>query len=504
VKNLIRRIFKTERAVDANRVTQHMMSLWSPLEMLTPRSLSAALAQLRAGDLQAYARLWDDVQERDDILASVVPKRSKSVSRLSWEVIEREESAAAKRQCEIVESFLNTLTYTDVMDGDLSGGFSALIRGMMRAAGYGWSVQEIVWRPSPVNLSAQFIQVPLQFFERRTGRLRFLASEGAYTGIDLEDGGWLVTVCPDRLAIASLVLYLFKHTPLRDWLIYCHRYVVPGLHGKTNAKKGDDDWNDLHDTLAHFGQDWAMLTGKEVEIDTIDSSAKGELPYPKLVDRCDRRMTAIWRGADLSTMSADNATGASLQQGETDLLTSDDAEIVAGTLNARLIPYVLRYTLGDVPQLVDIEIQCPNPQTEQALKIDEALIGWGVEQSKADLRKRYGRPAPDDGDEIAAPVTHLQPLQVAHPNANAAGVRLAARDAFTALAADLQPLRARIEHALSLPDGEMEDALNAVTQESGALFRLIDDSGALPAVLARRAAQAFVDGIKHQEEDQDA
>ena len=99
MKNLIRRIFKTERAVDANRVTQHMMSLWSPLEMLTPRSLSAALAQLRAGDLQAYARLWDDVQERDDILASVVPKRAKSVSRLSWEIIEREESAAAKRQC---------------------------------------------------------------------------------------------------------------------------------------------------------------------------------------------------------------------------------------------------------------------------------------------------------------------------------------------------------------------------------------------------------------------
>ena len=202
------------------------MSLWSPLEMLTPRSLSAALAQPSAGDLQAYARLWTTSGARRHPRQRRAKTRQERLAPLVGDHRAARTPPPPQRQCEIVESFLNTLTYTDVMDGDLSGGFSALIRGMMHAVGYGWSVQEIVWRPSPVNLSAQFIQVPLQFFERRSGRLRFLASEGAYTGIDLEDGGWLVTVCPDRLAIASLVLYLFKHTPLRDWLIYCHRYVV--------------------------------------------------------------------------------------------------------------------------------------------------------------------------------------------------------------------------------------------------------------------------------------
>ena len=493
---------KTDPALGADRVTLHMMSLWSPLETLTPRTLAAALAQLRAGDLQSYARLWGEVRGRDDILAAVCPKRSKSVSRLAWEVVERDASAAAKRQKEIVERFLNTLSYTDAMDADQNGGFSALVRGMMLAVGHGWSVQEIVWRPAPDGISAEFRQVPLEFFERRSGRLRFLPADGAYDGVDLDEGGWLVTACQDRLAVASLILYLFKHTPLRDFLIYCHRYVVPGLHARTNAKKGDDDWNDLQDAVAHFGQDWAMLTGKEVEVDTIDASAKGELPYPALIDRCDRRMTAIWRGADLSTMSSANATGASLQQGETDLLTADDADIVEGTVNSRLIPYVLRYTLGAVPQLVDLSMQCPNPQTAQDLKIDGSLIGWGVEISKADLRKRYGRSAPDKGEEVATAAARPAPApDVPAPNAAARG---APQEVFTALAADLQPLRERVAQALELPDGEMEAALDKIRGESGALFRLIDDSGALPAALARRAAQAFADGAENKTGDTEA
>jgi len=87
------------------------------------------------------------------------------------------------------------------------------------------------------------------------------------------------------------------------------------------------------------------------------------------------------------------------------------------------------------------------------------------------------------------------------PNAAARG---APQEVFTALAADLQPLRERVAQALELPDGEMEAALDKIRGESGALFRLIDDSGALPAALARRAAQAFADGAENKTGDTEA
>lgn len=495
------KLFKSAPSVEAGRVTQHMMSLWSPLEHMTPRTLAAALNEMRGGNLAAFAQLWDEARVRDDILAGVVPKRSKAVSRLQWEVVEIEDTPAAKRQKEIADAFLNALQYTDAMDEDQSGGVQALIRGMMLAVGHGWSVQEIVWKPSPSGLSAEFRQIPLSFFERRTGKLRYLATEGAYDGTELQDGGWLVTACPDRLGIASLVLFLFKHTPLRDFLIYCHRYVVPGLHGLSPAQKNSDDWKDLQDTLANFGQDWAMITGKDVEVKSIDASAKGELPYPKLIDRCDRRMTAIWRGADLSTMSSQDATGASIQQAETDLLTIDDAGMIQDTFRRRVLPLVMRYVLGEVPLLVDLRLQCPNPQTKQDLETDDKLIGWGVEISKSDLRKRYGRAAPNDGEAIAsAPV--VAAATVPAPNASAPGFR--ADPVFTALAADLQPLRSALESALALPDGEMQAALEQLASASPETFRAIDEAGTLPAALARRYAQRFADGMENPLEDQNA
>ena len=500
------RTAKTEPSVDAGRVSMHMMSLWSPLEHMTPRTLAAALNQYRAGDLRAFAQLWDEARLRDDILASVVPKRSRAASRLSWEIVTTEPGAAADRQKEIVEGFLDNIDYTDAMDEDQSGGVQALVRGMMLAVGHGWSVQEIVWRPSPQGLSAEFRQVPLAFFERRKGRLRYLAAEGAYDGADMDPSSWLVTACPDRLGVASLVLYLFKHTPLRDWLIYCHRYVVPGLHGKSPARKDSDDWKDLREALANFGQDWAMLTGTDVEVATIDSSAKGELPYKPLVDRCDRRMTGIWRGADLSTMSSDDATGASLQQGETDVLTADDAGMVEDVINRRLIPHVLRYTLGEARPLVAFRLQCPNPQTLLDLKVDDALINWGVEISKADLRDRYGRAKPDDGEEVAMPPPSGSALgrgtDVLSPNAAAPGSR---RDpVFSALASDLQPMRDRIAAAMELPDGEMEAELDRIANAAPHLFRAADDAGALPAALARRYAQRFIDGLENANGEQEA
>jgi len=494
---------KTEAALGADRVSLHMMSLWSPLDSLTPRTLAAALNQLRAGELRSYARLWDEVRVRDDLLSAVVPKRAKAVSRLAWEIVETEDSAEAARQKEIFEAFLNGIDYTDAMDADQSGGFEALVRAMMLAVGHGWSVQEIIWRPSLSGLSAELRQVPLDFFERRTGRLRFLPHEGAYDGIDLEPGGWLVTACPDRLAVASLALYLFKHLPLRDWLIYCHRYVVPGLHGKTPAQKNSEDWKDLREALAAFGQDWAMLTGSEVDIKPIDASSKGELPYPKLVDRCDRRMTSIWRGADLSTMSSENGAGASLQQGETDLLTIDDAGMVEGVINRRLLPYVLRYTLGDVRPLVGLVIQCPNPQTKQDLEIDDKLIGWGVEISKRDLRKRYGRATPDEKDEVATRPASADPRVAAQPNAAAPG---ASRPdpVLAALAADLAPLRERLAAALQLPDGEMEAELERLAAAAPALFRAADDSGLMAGALADRAARALAEGFANPAAPQEA
>lgn len=486
------RIFQPkEPSVDAQRAADNMMSQWSPLENLTPRMLAQVLNGVKAGNLQQYARLWDDIRERDDLLASVEPKRRKDVSRLDWEITLAEDTAAAARQRDELERFFSSLVYTDAMDADKRGGVSSLIRGMMLSVGYGWSVQEIIWRPSPRGLSAQMVQIPLHFFERRAGRLRFLESDGAHDGRELEPGGWLVTACDDKLAIASMVLYLYKHMPLRDWLVYCHRYVVPGLHGKTPARKDSGEWADLRNALLNFGQDWALLTGSEVDIKTIDSSAKGQLPYPPLVDRCDRRLSALWRGADLSTMSRQNSIGASLQAAERETLAADDARLIEEVVNGSLVPLVLGYTFGaNTPALASFRLRRPPSQTDQDIKIYDAMHRWGVPVGLADIRERFGVATPDDGEEVVAgPAAAVPQLNAA---ARPSGRRKAV---WRGASADLKPLADAIAATLESDDADLPAALARLQRGMPELAARVNAGGGLAAALEELSAAAFVDGF---------
>ncbi len=86
-------------------------------------------------------------------------------------------------------------------------------------------------------LTATFRFAPLWFFEARSGPLRFLPDELAYEGVDLAPGQWLVTAT-DGLMESCSIVYLYKHLPLRDWLIYCERNGMPGVRGVTEAAPG--------------------------------------------------------------------------------------------------------------------------------------------------------------------------------------------------------------------------------------------------------------------------
>jgi spermidine synthase len=92
-----------------------------------------------------------------------------------------------------------------------------------------------------------------------------------------------------------------------------------------------------------------------------------------MVDRMDRRMSAICRGGDMKTMSrggADNA-GASLQDDETDILTEADCELLTETLNAKITRLVIREVFDTDECLAEIVI---NPEistdTKREMEVD--------------------------------------------------------------------------------------------------------------------------------------
>ncbi|MDR0340264.1 MAG: DUF935 domain-containing protein [Puniceicoccales bacterium] len=382
-------------------------SSFSPIRNLSPESLTRHLDAFHAGNLRPAALLWGAIERRDDVLQAVASKRKKGVARLQWDILTTDGSPEALAQQTALRFFYNSLSCVNAVDGNERGGFSLLVRQMMDAVGKKYAVHEIVYRIHGQSrteeglrplISAEFRFVPLEFFENCTGRLRFLAREDAREGLALEEGSWLTTV-GDGLMEACSIAYLFKHLPLRDWLIYCERNGMPGIKGITDAFPGTSQWEVAKRAVESFGAEFHALMTAGSDLQAIDLGARGELPYPGLVERMDRAMAALWCGSDLSTLSRASAVGASLQSGERASLEAEDAAMISETLNAQVDRYVLGHLFGNGPALAYLRLR-PVAQEDvlRDLEIYERLSRLGISIPVGELRERFGIGLPEKGE----------------------------------------------------------------------------------------------------------
>ncbi|MBC2593051.1 DUF935 family protein [Ruficoccus amylovorans] len=344
---------KTASLIPHDRARTSRRARFNPIRHLTPDTLTRMLDAFHAGELRQAALAWEAIEQRDDLVKAVATKRKKAVGRFGWQIETFDQSEEAARHAAALEFFYRQLTAAHACDLNESGGFSLLVRQMMDAVGKRYAVHEIVWQPIRVQdnaqtpglpstlLTAQFRFVPLWFMENRTGQLRFLESDTATEGRPLEREGWLVTT-GDGLMEATAIAYLFKHLPLRDWLVYCERNGMPGVRGVTDAAPNTPEWEAAREAVRDFGAEFHALMSRGTQIEAIDLRGSGELPYPALVDRMDKAIATLWRGSSMGTV-ADSGAGISLQGKETALIEREDAEHIAGTLHTQIDRTVLRY-----------------------------------------------------------------------------------------------------------------------------------------------------------------
>lgn len=346
---------KTHSFLTGPRALASRRARFTPIRALTPDSLTRILDGFHEGELRSAALLWEAIEQRDDVIKAVATKRKKAPARFGWEIVTDREGEAARRQQAALEAFYRNLVVTHACDRNERGGFSLLLRQMMDAVGKRYAVHEIVWQPQAGRLSATFQFVPLWFFENRTGALRFLDSETATAGRPLEPGGWLVST-GDGLMEACSIAYLFKHLPLRDWLIYCERNGMPGVRGVTDALPSTPEWEAAREAVRDFGAEFHALMSRGTEIEPIDLSANGQLPYPLLVERMDKALATLWRGSSMGTVATEGA-GISLQGRETALIEREDTVHLSGILNQQVDRLVLGHLFPEEPPLARLVIR---------------------------------------------------------------------------------------------------------------------------------------------------
>jgi phage gp29-like protein len=492
-------------AVSRDRINSYLRGLYNPLVSLTPESLKAQQAAFESGHLRQFAITQQQMVMKDDLLPGVVGKRVKAPSVRGYEILMVDDSPEAQRHKVVLEYFYNNLTATNAVDENERGGVSLMLRQMMGAVGFKYSNHEIVWQPSANGISAEVRWVPLSFFENTSGRLRFLPSEGTIYGQDLEPGRWMVTV-GEHLMMSCAIAYLFKRYPLRDWLIYCGRHGMPGIAGETSASPGTPEWKAMETAVASIAAEFTAVHTSGDKISKIDLTSNGELPYPKLIERMDRMMSALWRGADLSTMSSGSGSegsGASLQAEEQQILEASDAAMLSEACNEYLDAPAIQYYLGDEEPLAYFQVKTATRKNiDQELKIDDQLNRLGFPITLKSLSERYNRPLPDKDEERLPP----PPQAPGSPVVAAANVRMgqdtdavgaimaeARMSLAGAVAADLRPIGDRLARLLEFMDsGASEADVQAELQKF-----LREELPALATQILREPAsvEAFVDAM---------
>ncbi|HEX7859001.1 MAG TPA: DUF935 family protein [Verrucomicrobiae bacterium] len=419
-----------------------------PIRGLTLDRLTSQIDAYNNGCLAEFALTAEAMENRDDILKNVITKRKKALTRHGWEILTEDCSDEARAQRDALDYFYRNLRCTHALRPNERGGFQLLVYQMMDAIGKGYAVHEIIWKPVLANISntggmsstnptcaaansrgarpdakclapnhtdflpsssinskfktqnsklphlvtASFRFVPLWYFEATQGRLRFLRTQGALHGEEMAERDWLVTL-GDALMVACARAFLFKHYPLQAWLDFSQKFGIPGVRGITSAARGTAEFGDMEDALRTFMTDLSVVTNTAESIDVIDLKGAGQPPFSELVERMDRVMASLWRGADLSTLSRDRGYGATLQEQEALVLEQDDARLLSEHLNVTVDRWVLDQLFGpDAPALARIKILVtPQESTPQDLAIDQFLIAHGARLPLAQTLERYGR-----------------------------------------------------------------------------------------------------------------
>lgn len=506
-------------------VERHKLEQYDPLVELTPARLKSARNAFRAGRLRELALIMDAQEETDDVLQSVAPKAKAAVTRHGWEIltVDTEDEAQAERaaeQKEVLEAFYNQLRVTSALDQDELGGVSLLLRQMMDAKGKRYACHHIVWRPLPGGrYTATLWCVPLWFFENSTGKMRFIESAYGYDGVPMEPGEWLV--CKGQgIGIACATAWLLKHMPLRDWAALCHRFGDAIVEGLTDAAEGSAEWDQMVTAVADLAGGDAIVRSRDSEIKVTLPTQLGSLPFPPLVERMDRALAALWRGSDLSTLSAGSGegTGASLQGKESDIIEQDDAAWLSETLQLKLDRLVLDNVFGpDEPALAYFRIGASDKQhIDLDLKIDEFAVRNGHPVSQKQFSERYKRPLPDEEDELlAAPAPASSgPSPFAQRGTNerrsfSAG-SVAREMAFKAAAiekldaaqkASLTPLVDRLVAIAALPDERFDAELANLQRELPSLYRTILSDPVVATAWEEILGTALISGAAERKQD---
>lgn len=402
------------------RIRDEARLRYNPLRNLTPQKITAAMDAFDCGYLSEAARIYDAIRRRDGVVQACVQKRKRATSRLEWTIVEMGgDEAVSKEHAAFLEDFYNNIKVTSAADANKRGSMSMLIDNILSALENKYAVSEIIWDTSRApNLSAEVRHVPLWFFENTQGYLRFKRNSTDTEGIELEPNGWMVSVSDSPLMEATAVCYIIKRFAQGDWAVCSQRFGMPTPVYNANADRGTPEFESAVESIAGLVNGYGMVCARGEVFDLKLPNGTSE-PFKTLSEAMDRYIALIWRGSDLSTLSANNAAGASLQAEESEILEDADCALVEETLAHYLTLPALEWKFGKgVKPAAYLQLTRKNRKDKlNQIAVYKGAAELGCNVAKRDVYEALELREPEAGEDIVE-LQQLSPTpQVSFTNA---------------------------------------------------------------------------------------
>lgn len=334
-----------------------------PSHGLTPERLATILKEADQGDVYRQSELFEEMEEKDIHLGSVLGTRKLAVAGLEWEILPASDSPEdqniadkAKEMIEYVETWEdNTL---DILD----------------AIGKGFSVQEIMWEISEGQAWIKELKYvhPKRFTfsgppdaTQAYGRgvinpllniPRLITDEAQIYGEELLPNKFVFHRYKARSGATSRgglcrpcsYMYLFKNYDIKDWLIFNELYSVPMRVGKYRTGATPDEIEKLKLAVFNLGVDAAAVISDSTVIELLESKVRGETSaFKDLAEFCEKGMSKAVLGHTGSSESTPGKLGGEDQASEVrqDILEAD-AKALMKTIRFQLLKPWVSYNFG--------------------------------------------------------------------------------------------------------------------------------------------------------------
>lgn len=370
---------------------------------LTPQGLASIFKEANMGNIYRQAELFEEMEEKDTHLASILQTRKLAVAGIDFEITPFSQDKRDKEIADFVSDVIYNLP--DLEDNLLD---------ILDAVGKGFSAMELYWdlrNNKNVVRHMEWVQ-PKRFTWNTTLTPRLLTDQEPSMGIDLPAFKFLFhqhktkSGYSTRQGVLRVVawMYLFKNYDIKDWVAFAEVFGMPLRLGKYDSMATPEDKESLIQAVRSLGSDAAGVISKSTEIEFVEAvKNSGRDVYDLLANFCNTEMSKAVLGQTLTTQQG-NSGSYSLGQVHNEVrgdLRKADCEMVSKSIRRDLIRPLVGYNFGWEAPLPWFKFHYEEPADlgAEATKI-KTLVEAGVKTIPVNwVHEKFNIPKPKDGEE---------------------------------------------------------------------------------------------------------